>query len=391
MTEISNLKALELLQASKKALQEGRRSEARDFALQSAELDPNIEETWLILAALASPQASLAYLQNALRINPNSDRAHLGMKWAIDRVNKEAGNPLTPTEDSVKSGVTSLWRTEPSVPPVVPVVGQPASVPILRLEPVEALRRDIQASSENKRVILEDHSPEPLFPGKKKPSRVSLWVAIPLIAILLACVGLVGLSLLSTPAADASSAAAAQVPTSILFKPSLTPTPTITPTPTKTPLPTSTPTVTPIPTETSTPAPYPTVAPQISYENPPAGVGADERWIDVDLSQQMVYAYVGNQLVNSFLVSTGTSAHPTVTGRYHIYVKYFYDDMTGPGYYLPNVPYVMYFYSGYSLHGTYWHHNFGTPMSHGCVNMYTPDAEWLFDWASVGTLVNVHY
>jgi lipoprotein-anchoring transpeptidase ErfK/SrfK len=256
---------------------------------------------------------------------------------------------------------------------------------------MDALRRDIQSSIEGKKLTQEDQSLNPQVPGKKKSSRFSLWVAVPLIAILLACLGLVGFSLLSTHVADASSAAAAQVPTSVLFKPSLTPTPTITPTPTNTPLPTSTPTVTPIPTEVPTPAPYPTVPPQTSYENPPSGVGADERWIDVDLSQQMVYAYVGSELVNSFLVSTGTSAHPTVTGRYHIYVKYLYDDMSGPGYFLPDVPFVMFFYSGYSLHGTYWHHNFGTPMSHGCVNMYTPDAEWLFNWASVGTLVNVHY
>jgi len=51
----------------------------------------------------------------------------------------------------------------------------------------------------------------------------------------------------------------------------------------------------------------------------------------------------------------------------------------------------MYFYEGYSLHGTYWHHNFGHPMSHGCVNMRTSDAAWLYNWASVGTLVNIHY
>ena len=55
---------------------------------------------------------------------------------------------------------------------------------------------------------------------------------------------------------------------------------------------------------------------------------------------------------------------------------------------LPNVPYTMYFYNnqilkawGYSLHGTYWHNNFGTPMSHGCVNLRTEDAEKLFYWA----------
>jgi lipoprotein-anchoring transpeptidase ErfK/SrfK len=72
-------------------------------------------------------------------------------------------------------------------------------------------------------------------------------------------------------------------------------------------------------------------------------------------------------------------------------VKYRYADMTGPGYYLPDVPYVMYFYSGYGLHGTYWHSNFGTPMSHGCVNFSIDDAAWLFDFVSVGSTVNVHY
>jgi lipoprotein-anchoring transpeptidase ErfK/SrfK len=50
----------------------------------------------------------------------------------------------------------------------------------------------------------------------------------------------------------------------------------------------------------------------------------------------------------------------------------------------------MYFYKGYALHGTYWHHNFGHPMSHGCVNLVTADAQWLYNWASVGTLVNIH-
>jgi lipoprotein-anchoring transpeptidase ErfK/SrfK len=119
--------------------------------------------------------------------------------------------------------------------------------------------------------------------------------------------------------------------------------------------------------------------------------GNGTRWIDVDLTNQRVYAYEGDVIVNSFIVSTGTWLTPTVTGQYNIYVKYRSTKMSGPGYYLPNVPYVMYFYKGYGLHGTYWHNNFGTPMSHGCVNLRTDEAEWLFNWASVGTLVNVHY
>lgn len=117
----------------------------------------------------------------------------------------------------------------------------------------------------------------------------------------------------------------------------------------------------------------------------------DGRWIDVNLSEQQIYAYEGDVLVNSFIVSTGVYDTPTVTGEFKIYVKVPVQDMSGPGYYLSNVPWVMFFYDEYGFHGTYWHDNFGTPMSRGCVNLRMVDAEWLYHWASVGTPVVVHY
>jgi LysM repeat protein len=125
--------------------------------------------------------------------------------------------------------------------------------------------------------------------------------------------------------------------------------------------------------------------------SPPTQTTGGERWIDVDLTAQQLTAYEGNLPVYSALVSTGLPGTPTVVGQFRIWVKFLYDDMEGPGYYLPDVPYVMYFYRGYGLHGTYWHNNFGTPMSHGCVNLSNRDAEWLFNWASVGTKVVTHY
>jgi lipoprotein-anchoring transpeptidase ErfK/SrfK len=132
----------------------------------------------------------------------------------------------------------------------------------------------------------------------------------------------------------------------------------------------------------------PTAAPYV----PPQVTGSGgERWIDVDLSQQRLYAYEGDTLVNSFVVSTGTWQTPTVTGSYKIWIKLRSSSMSGPGYYLPDVPYIMYFYKGYGIHGTYWHNNFGTPMSHGCVNMTIADAEWVYNFTKVGTVVNVHY
>ena len=128
-----------------------------------------------------------------------------------------------------------------------------------------------------------------------------------------------------------------------------------------------------------------------SFPGLPQGVGEDEAWIDINLSEQRAYAYEGYDLVNTFVVSTGTWQYPTVTGTYEVYVRYRYADMAGPGYYLPDVPYVMYFYKGYGLHGTYWHSNFGTPMSHGCVNFTIDDAGWVYDFTTLGTVVNVHY
>jgi LysM repeat protein len=125
---------------------------------------------------------------------------------------------------------------------------------------------------------------------------------------------------------------------------------------------------------------------------PPTGAGANgEKWIDVNLTQQRVTAYEGQTPVYSALASTGTWATPTVVGTFQVYVKYVSTRMSGPGYDLPNVPHTMYFYKGYGIHGAYWHNNFGTPMSHGCVNLSLPDAEWFYTWAPVGTKVVTHY
>jgi lipoprotein-anchoring transpeptidase ErfK/SrfK len=123
-------------------------------------------------------------------------------------------------------------------------------------------------------------------------------------------------------------------------------------------------------------------------EAPPAP-SASGRSILVSISNQRIYAYENGALVHSHLTSTGLPDTPTVLGDYHVYVKHTATDMSGPGYYLPGVPYTMYFYQGYAIHGTYWHNNFGRPMSHGCVNLPVEEAAWFFDFATVGTLVRV--
>ena len=119
----------------------------------------------------------------------------------------------------------------------------------------------------------------------------------------------------------------------------------------------------------------------------------NEKHILVVLSEQRLYTYEGDTLLNSYLISSGTANYPTVTGVFKVWIKLESTTMSGgsgaDAYYLPDVPYTMYFYGDYGIHGTYWHNNFGTPMSHGCVNMRTEDAQEVFEWAEVGTIVQV--
>lgn len=132
------------------------------------------------------------------------------------------------------------------------------------------------------------------------------------------------------------------------------------------------------------------IAPIASANAPAPKVGIG-REIVVDLSDSTIYAFEDGQLVRSVIVSTGLPETPTVVGNFAVYRKLDSQTMSGPGYYLPGVPWVMYFYSGYAIHGTYWHNNFGQPMSHGCVNLPTTEAAWFYNFADIGTPVNVQF
>ncbi|MBM2821230.1 MAG: hypothetical protein HW405_990 [Candidatus Berkelbacteria bacterium] len=115
------------------------------------------------------------------------------------------------------------------------------------------------------------------------------------------------------------------------------------------------------------------------------------RYIDINLSEQTLYAFEGNTIVNQFLISSGKRGYATPTGEYSVWGKTRSQLMDGPDYYLPNVPWISWFNGEISIHGTYWHDNFGTPMSHGCINASIPDAEWVYNFIEVGSPVYVHY
>jgi lipoprotein-anchoring transpeptidase ErfK/SrfK len=382
--------AQKAIQNAREALRDGNRGAARRWAEQAVKLAPHLEDPWLILASVASPKASVAFIERALQVNPESPRARKGMQWALKRLQE------VPPEKALEQTVEQKKTAEVT-------------------KQVKAVKRN--ASAKKSRWGM-------LFPGLLlilgcMVLLLAAWTASasPVLASLL-----VGTSQpveaqhprvwarveIAKPAQAADPA-----PVFVDVQPTLPP-------PTPTLLPTLEPTAAPtqeqatatheteataIPAATDTPAgslvmeiventPAPTAGPTDANappkpQSPPVGNGV--RWIEVNLSEQRMYAWEGDVLMNSFLVSTGTWATPTVTGTFSIWHKTPLQAMSGPGYYLPNVPYVMYFYKDYGIHGTYWHNNFGTPMSHGCVNLTIPDSEWLYNWASYGTTVKVHY
>lgn len=112
-----------------------------------------------------------------------------------------------------------------------------------------------------------------------------------------------------------------------------------------------------------------------------------EKWVGVDLYEQVAIAYEGTTPVFATLVSSGLPQWSTNEGIFHVYIRYPRTLMSGANnqpdfYYLEEVPWTMYFDNDIALHGTYWHDGFGYRQSHGCVNLSITDANWLYDWAS---------
>jgi len=383
------IQARELIVKAREALRRGDNETARDLGEQAALLAPDMEDAWLVLVASdANAEDALAYARKALELNPQSTRARKSVEWAEGRLNQ------------ARAGREAV--VHPVVKPVVKRESKKVNPPA--------------ETKSNKRVLLYGATFGLLacivfifaaWSAVTSPAFASILNSAPApIATQENLWAQVDIAKPSVTPIDASAfvQVASVTPAPVI----VVPTATLAPTNLPTAIPTDAPTLVPAATETpgtlamEIVADTPTsayVPPAVANEQPAVGndqqsypaKGNGARWIDVNLSQQMVYAYEGDVIVNSFVVSTGTAQTPTVTGKYKIWIKLKSTTMSGPGYHLTNVPYTMYFYKGYGLHGTYWHNNFGTPMSHGCVNLSIPDAEWLYYWALEGTVVKVHY
>ncbi len=133
----------------------------------------------------------------------------------------------------------------------------------------------------------------------------------------------------------------------------------------------------------------------IPNNDKPEAVTAD-RWIEVNLYEQVLLVHEGDQVVFATLVATGVDPFFTQPGVFQIYKMIEYEYMRGAFeadrsdyYYLEDVPYIMYFDQARALHGAYWHTLFGYQRSHGCVNLSIADSHWLYDWAEMGDFVYV--
>lgn len=356
--------AEERLEATQKALKAGRKGEAARLLQQWVQQTPNDYRPWLLLAGLApTAQDSLDCVARAERLKPGDLTIQRARHLAEKRV---AGKAIPPA-------------------------------PPLPADPIDQLRHRAMSRPERPRS-----KPWPTI-------LVTSFIVIMLIGLITLTAFMIG------GPADSNQTIANAQPTATLtpvnnyhFVPAgtaNTPLPTLTIQPLQpknivntdnTPRPTWTTTPPPTNTPSPTPTPYPTILSPDgeSLTLPPINLNTAEKWVDVDLSSQTLIAYEGLTPVFETLISSGLPAYPTVTGQFRVWLRYESQTMDGSrlgyDYYLENVPYVMYFYQDYALHGTFWHNNFGHPMSHGCVNMATPDAEWMFNWSALGTLVNVH-
>lgn len=126
------------------------------------------------------------------------------------------------------------------------------------------------------------------------------------------------------------------------------------------------------------------------------GTSSTSKRIVVDISEQKLYAYEDENLFKEIRISTGLEISPTPKGTFTIFRKTPSRFMQGPlpghtdVYDLPGVPWNLYFtHEGAVIHGAYWHRSFGTPYSHGCVNLPPEEAYELYNWAELGTKVTV--
>jgi lipoprotein-anchoring transpeptidase ErfK/SrfK len=340
--------ARQAVQNARQALRQGDRQSARRWAEHAASLAPDLEDPWLILGAVAAPRASLAYMQQALKVNPDSQRARQGLDWAQRRLDQT-------------------------------VTGQTAPTPVPRTQIIQPDPEPVPPSS----------APQPV---RRKSPLLLTWILVPVCLVL----GIVAWSASTTPAMAAilhgTPSPSKLYAQADVVKPTYTPSPTITPSPTFTP--------TPLPTYTATPEPTSTHIPGVETrpDDPPPSYSGDKS-ILVDISEQHLYAYEGDVLVYSFVASTGMN-NATRVGTFQVLDKIPNAYGATWNIWMPN--WMGIYWSGTLENGIHalpilssgarlWSGYLGTPISYGCVVLGVEESQLLYDWADIGTPVTIQW
>jgi lipoprotein-anchoring transpeptidase ErfK/SrfK len=402
----SNINAFQAVQNAQNALQRGDKLSARRWAELATSLAPEREEPWLLLAAVASPQASVGYLKQALRINPASQRAKAGLGWAVKRI-ETAGS--TTAKVRVSKAVEVPVQATPRMDSTqqVRVVPQAAEVAQVRLA----------------ETVVSAPKPASLPGNAKKYSGLVLAILLPLMLIGVLVFSIWNaypvLAVFSSQGSTADSGHAPAWAQVKIAKPMLTPPPTATLMPTSASvevLPTAgnetaEPTQTPEPEQTQsvsseveaspTPLPTDTGGPntgQQSGSQPPVTYTGGKS-ILVDISEQHMYAYQGDTLVYSFVASTGMH-NATRVGTFQILDKI--PSAYGSTWDIWMPSWMGIYYAGSTENGihalpilpngaTLWAGYLGTPISYGCVVLGSYEAQLLYDWADIGTPVIIQW
>lgn len=388
------------------AARAGRGQEAREHLIAVLKQDPQNIPALLWLAFVSpSAQDTIRLLKRVLVLDPENERAEAGLRWAKARLEVEPDQPEADqttaasveaeedeavNETSIRQQLLSdqiqkqakkgalAQRARRNINPLLVIVFVTGAVGLISIAlgalifvPTETLAAWLPAAIERVANGAEMLKVEPMGPvvppaaASSRPATKSFTsqadtlalTGPPLLESRLSLADLAGPSPQAVPSAETAAPVApaetnpASLEPAALIGPELAP---------------------PV-AESQVPAENPLLVHQPAYPG--------EKWIEVNVTTQQVTAWEGDRPVFSFIVSTGLPNTPTILGEFHIYWKLESALMIGPNYYLPEVPYTMYFYRGYALHGTYWHHNFGQPMSHGCVNLETGEAKKLFEWA----------
>jgi lipoprotein-anchoring transpeptidase ErfK/SrfK len=351
-------------------------------------LAPLREDPWLILSALASPKASVAYLQQALRINPTSWRAKEGLVWAQQQLQAQTAQRQSSRRASFSLADLVLWGVI-----AIAILGLGIWLIWLPTQIPSAVAPTLQIST----LALKLPEPTATRPASATPG--------------------------PAPALKKTSTAAVLIPTSAVASTAL-------PTASSASLP------------TVTPLPVPTLATQSTYvvqpgdtlsgiaiafgiepldlmivnQIPnadriqvgqtliiPAGALARPRTavtvaapkkVIVSLSEQRMYAYLGDQNVYTFVVSTGRGGG-TLTGNYHILDKTPNAYSDAWGFWMPYWLGIYYVGNGTLENGFHslpvlpngqqiWGDSLGTPVSYGCVVLGPTDAKFFYEWAEIG-------